>query len=428
MYVPCLSGGPTRGTRRALYANVKFGLVWLALAAYCRLNFYDDPTSFFHSPARAYETRYSRQRVQEAEEYLRALESQGQDSAPSLPASATRKRLCIGVPSVNRTSESFLTHTLTTLVDKITPEARESIHIVVLLANKSPKDHFAYGQPWLPKLADEVLVYGNPSDHRESGYRAIDYNVNGGRRGTGRVENMRLDHSVLVEACRDSSADYFALVEDDVVAAPNWFVKLQDGLQYVEKEAARRSVDWIYLRMFYSEIFMGWNAEEWPSYSKWIFSLYTAALVLILAARRYANRRNTWNGAAASNVSNNYIAASALVIWLPATIALYFMAGRASLHAMNPFRGGVREMPRYGCCAQGLVFPARQLKGVQDLFRNPPYEFAGDQILEGYAGNKGFSKWALDPSVLQHVGSKQSSSGQGVSEVWNFSFERQHGS
>jgi hypothetical protein len=81
-------------------------------------------------------------------------------------------------------------------------------------------------------------------------------------------------------------------------------------------------------------------------------------------------------------------------------------------------------MPRYGCCAQGLLFPRRQLDGVFELLRNPPYDFPGDMILEGYAGDRELKKWALDPSVFQHVGFKESSEGPRKAEVWNFRFER----
>ncbi|KAJ3533291.1 hypothetical protein NM208_g8048 [Fusarium decemcellulare] len=68
-------------------------------------------------------------------------------------------------------------------------------------------------------------------------------------------------------------------------------------------------------------------------------------------------------------------------------------------------------MPRYGCCAQGLVFPNHHLQGLQDFLREPPFQFPGDMITEDYARDRGLTKWALDPSVMQHVGLVESSEG-----------------
>ncbi|RDA96278.1 hypothetical protein CP533_1684 [Ophiocordyceps camponoti-saundersi (nom. inval.)] len=408
--------------------NAGFWLIWLSLLILCYFNSSDDPTSLFYDRSRAYEQKYSIQRAAEAKDYLQHVTEKVEQAEPD------RRLLCIGIPSINRTSESFLAYTIATLTDTLTAEDRASIRLVVLLADKSPRSHLAYGQPWLEKIADEVLLYGGDEDDvssrgNSSVYRTVPYNLykEGPGRGTGRVENMRLDHSLLVETCRDYKSPYFALIEDDVVASPDWFTKLKKGLEYVESRTAAKTgdggKDWLYLRMFYSEIFMGWNNEEWLSYSQNVFFVYTAVLLVFLA-RLLMRKRNSVAGPARSSA---IFAALLLGLWLPALIALYFVAGRVSMSRINPFAWNwhpAREMPNYGCCAQGLVFPYRHLEGIQALFRLPPYAFAGDQILEDYARDHALSKWALEPSVLQHVGLKQSSAGDQRAEVWNFSFER----
>lgn len=128
--------------------------------------------------------------------------------------------------------------------------------------------------------------------------------------------------------------------------------------------------------------------------------------------------------------AQRFLGALIFGLWLPALIALYFLSGRLSANRLNPFGlsqfHGAREMPHYGCCAQGLVLPQRHLEGFQALLRDPPYDFPGDMILEGYAEDRGLVKWALEPSVFQHVGFKESSEGQRRTEVWNFGFERQY--
>ncbi|KAK5991732.1 hypothetical protein PT974_07766 [Cladobotryum mycophilum] len=419
--------------------NAGFWLLWLLLLIFCYFNSYDDPSSIFYNTSRAYEQKYSLVRSTEAEQYLQHL------PAKHRPAQPSERFLCIGIPSVNRTSESFLAYTIATLTDTLTPDERASVHLVVLLANKSPKNHFGYGQSWLEKIADEVILYGEPpsgssNKNGSSVYRTIPFDLYDGdndghaeHRGDGRVENMRLDHSALVETCKNHGSPYFALVEDDIIASRDWFKRFKRGLTYVENQAKKTKKDWLYLRLFYSEIFMGWNNEEWLMYSKNIFLVYTVVLLVFLARFALGKKRFRYkliggSGSATTGHASRYLAALVLGLWMPALVVLYFLAGRVSVHRLNPFTWswhGAVEMPSYGCCAQGLVFPHRHLDGVLSLLRNPPYAFAGDQILEDYARDHSLAKWAIDPSVFQHVGLKQSSAGDERTEVWNFSFERQ---
>ncbi|KAL6803489.1 glycosyltransferase [Trichoderma sp. SZMC 28012] len=401
--------------------NAAFCVFWILLFIFSAIFSYDDPSSIFFNANRAYEQRFSSVRAAEADAYIRNL------PARVTPIKPVDKLLCIGIPSINRTTESFLSSTIATLSDTLTPEEHASIRIVVLLADKSPSEHFAYGQNWLEPLVDEVLLYGEPPEGSTK-YRRIPLDLKEGNiRGDGRVENMRLDHSALVEACREQEYPYFALVEDDIVTTRDWFPRFVKGLTYVEQKTKETTREWIYLRLFYSEILMGWNNEEWLGYSKIICLVYTAVLAAFLVGRKYVRV------GASSGVSphaQRYLAALVFGLWLPALIALYFLSGRLFTGRLSPFSlstlHGAREMPHYGCCAQGLVLPQRHLESFQALLRDPPYDFPGDMILEDYAEARGLVKWALEPSVFQHVGFKESSDGTRRAEVWNFGFERQY--
>ncbi|ODA83867.1 hypothetical protein RJ55_02383 [Drechmeria coniospora] len=407
---------------RASRANLVFWLAWLSLAVWCYHNSADDPSSIFYNPAKAYRLRFSTVRTSEVDRFLRQT---------NVTAPGTRQgppQLCVGIPSINRTTESFLEHTVGSLVDGLTADERALVHIVVLLADRTPQTHAAYGQEWLGRLVDEVVVYADRlaanATLPAANYHAIPFDVRGEPRGDGRVENMRLDHSVLVERCRGQEAPYFAFVEDDVIATRSWFAKFRSAVGHVERETERSGRDWIYLRLFYSELLMGWNAEESLHYAAGVVAAYTVLLLLFLELRRRHKIGPTAKGA---TQNFNHAAALVFCLWTPAVIALFFMAGRVSTHRLSPFPlSGVREMPNYGCCAQGLVFPNRHLDGFQRLLRDPPFAFAGDQILEDYARDHGLRKWALDPSVLQHAGQRESSDGPRKADVWNFSFERLH--
>ncbi|KAM0262926.1 hypothetical protein ACHAQJ_001519 [Trichoderma viride] len=401
--------------------NAAFCLFWILLFVFSSFYSYDDPSSIFFNADRAYKQRFSEVRAAEADAYVQ------NPPARVTPINPVDKLLCIGIPSVNRTTQSFLASTVATLSDTLTPEERASIRIVVLLANKSPSKHFAYGQDWLEPLVDEVLLYGEPPDGSTI-YRRIPFDLKEGNiRGDSRVENMRLDHSALVEACREHDYPYFALVEDDIVTTRDWYPRFKKGLAYVEKKTQETKREWMYLRLFYSEILMGWNNEEWLSYSKVICLVYFAVLVVFMVGRKHVRMGVSTS---VSSHTQRFLGALIFGLWLPALIALYFLSGRLSANRLNPFNmgalHGAREMPHYGCCAQGLVLPQRHLEGFQALLRDPPYDFPGDMILEGNTEDRGFVKWALEPSVFQHVGFKESSERVRKTHVWNFGFERQH--
>ncbi|KAL5619974.1 hypothetical protein FOBRF1_003220 [Fusarium oxysporum] len=410
---------------RPSHANIGFWLVWFTALIWSYHNSYDDPSSFFYKSRIAFNRRYSALREKQVDAYLE------REIFPVAHKQRTEVQvdnefLCIGIPSINRTTSGFLAHTVGSLVDTLTPNERNQIHIVVLLADKDPTKHFAYGKDWLFGLADDVLVYSNDSKTESKlNYNVLPHDVRGMGRSDDRVENIRLDHSVLFEACRRRDPTYFALIEDDIIASPDWFTRFKKGVIEVEQKATDAHKDWMYLRLFYSEIFMGWNNEEIFDYLKVVILGYTALIACLLLALRCRQRRHT-----GSFATKDFAQTVALLLglWIPACLALAFVTGRITLHRLFTRSPTVREMPRYGCCAQGLVFPNHHLQNLQDFLREPPYQFPGDMIMEDYARDNGLSKWALDPSVLQHVGLVESSDGPRRAEVWNFSFERLKGS
>ncbi|KAF5557125.1 integral membrane protein [Fusarium napiforme] len=410
---------------RPSHANIGFWLMWFTALLWSYHNSYDDPSSFFYKSRIAFDRRYSALREKQVDEYLE------REIFPVAHKQRTEVQvdnefLCIGIPSINRTTSGFLAHTVGSLVDSLTPNERNQIHIVVLLADKDPTRHFAYGKDWLFGLADDVLVYSNDSKTESKlNYKVLPHDVRGMGRSDDRVENIRLDHSVLFEACRRRDPTYFALIEDDIIATPDWFTRFKKGVMEVEQKATDAHQDWMYLRLFYSEIFMGWNNEEIFDYLKVVILGYTALIACLLLALRCRQRRH-----AGTFATKDFAQTVALLLglWIPACLALAFVTGRITLHRLFTRSPTVREMPRYGCCAQGLVFPNHHLQNLQDFLREPPFQFPGDMIMEDYARDHGLSKWALDPSVLQHVGLVESSDGPRRAEVWNFSFERLKGS
>lgn len=421
--------------RPVTIANICFFGLWIWALLYCRKHSYDDPGSIFFNPDIAYSARYSVKRIEQADEFLRLhrlkhLAINVHLGPQPEPVTSADRFLCIGIPSSSRPSDVYLARTLATLVDNLTPQQRASIFITVLLADSDPSKHLAYRQKWLSDLVDEVLVYkssANPDDEPAK-YTTI-HNIGDADRGDNMVQNTRMDSAVLADACNTWGGKYTALIEDDVIASPDWFEMLTKGVAHVQDRSQRLGYDWLYLRLFYTELFMRWTWEEFISSAQMIFVLYVVVFVIFLELRR--RRRLQLERASDSDKLSSYhtsqtfnqISSMVIGLWIPALIVLYYLAGKMAIDRLTPFPlSGVRQMPKYGCCGQGLVVPQRQVEGLATMLRTPPFDFAADQMVEIYADEKKLRKFALDQSVLQHVG-PVSDAGPNK-RVWNFGFER----
>jgi len=234
-----------------------------------------------------------------------------------------------------------------------------------------------------------------------------------------RIEHLRRDFAALATACQARSTEYFILIEDDVIASRDWFKRLQGALSLLEPRASQTNEDWLYLRLFYSEIYLGWNIGEIPVYAWNIIRVYAAFLIVFLAPQLLSHRFSihiqrrirAWR----------LLQASVLLLWLPIFIILYFMAGRL---LVNPYPRGVQLMPQYGCCSQGLVFPARHVTKLKQNLLEPSFDLPVDSIIEKIADDETMKKWALIPSAFQHVGVRGSSAEGGMRKsTWSFGFE-----
>ena len=196
------------------------------------------------------------------------------------------------MPSIQRKEEQFLGRTLASLVDTLQYEERQLLHIVVLLADTYPENHSAFEQAWLENIADEVLVYnvkeGNASDLvQPSPYRRIPWHDSlvDFRQNVDRVEHMRRDDAAVIAACQRTESSYFALVEDDIIAARDWFHRTREATVVIER-SSKTNRDWLYMRLFYTELYMGWNTEEWPIYPRNSFALFMGFASMAFLLRR----------------------------------------------------------------------------------------------------------------------------------------------
>ncbi|KAH7203199.1 region-domain-containing protein [Fusarium oxysporum] len=409
--------------RRLLIVYASLASLWVFLFQICRLYTFSDPSSFFYDSGRAYETRYSDIRQRQADELLDIAEHFPEEELAKLPLfnniantipRDSEKSICVGIPSVTRERQQFLPRAVASLVQGLSLEQRQAIHIVVLLADDDPTSHPAFRKRWLDRLVDEVLLYGNSSTTDASDrYRSVasDHSYE-----LSRNDRVHRDYATLMTACREQIAEYFALVEDDIIAAHNWLGRLSTALDKLERTEDAKN--WLYLRLFYSETYMGWNAEEWPTYLINSISVYciVSALYLLVMAIDTRRRSQTFHP------KSTILALPHLTFWTASFILLYFLAGRL---AVNSYPTGVHEMPNYGCCAQGLVIPQQHLDALGATLNTASDAIAGDSLIEYFADSHHLKKYAITPSVLQHVGRMGSSDVGGTCKVtWSFSFEK----
>ena len=100
---------------------------------------------------------------------------------------------------------------------------------------------------------------------------------------------------------------------------------------------------------------------------------------------------------------------------------------------MLPLPPGINDMPQFGCCSQSLVFPQSRAVDLIDWYGSKKVGFV-DVLTEEMADKYHEIRWALTPSVVQHIGRKSSKGDDfgkdskyhmSVAEkLWNFAFER----
>ncbi|EEY17211.1 integral membrane protein [Verticillium alfalfae VaMs.102] len=409
------------------YINFAFVSLWLLGFQYCRIHNYRDPTSYFFKPERAYRSEYSNTRILEAQRFI-----EEHAGVPSLRTNRILRpteeapRLCIGIPSFGQRPgmDDSLLHTLASLIDRLTHVERDTIYIAVLIVDNPPTKHPSFYTQQLTMFADEILGYDGHINRTKTVLPFDAGNLNPVLIPDTLSMKRKIDSDValLVDACQSTQASYFALVEDDVVASKDWFARTLEAVAFLEEKRDKSHRDWLYLRLFYSETYLGWNDEEWMCYAAWIVSAYVFVVSCLAIATRFsAPGRPTTSWRCSKHFIKIY--ASVLSLWLPLTIALYFLAGRLTMQPMSP---GVHQMSNYGCCTQALVFPKRHMEDLSHHLRDAEFELFPDQMIEILADREGLSKWALVPSAVQHVGRKSSSiAGGRTKPTWNFRFEKQ---
>jgi hypothetical protein len=389
-------------------------LVFIAIAIFYTITSVSsrDPTSLFFNARKGYESRYSAIRRQQAEAFI-ANHTDGR--TPDITKSShdeKKRKLCVGIPSTKRSGAEYLPTAVGSLLEGLTTEEREEIYIIVFIPHSRPEVHQVYNEKWLPELVDEVITY-------EFGIDRMQYIVNMEREGARLVEKSLFDYSYLLNKCAETFIPHIAIFEDDTLAMDGWYHRIMAGIHEAERQAALRhkKSDFLYLRLFYTEGFLGWNPHHWKLYlwrSICVAALPTAILVFI---RVFQPRTKL------SVTLTTTRAFLTLYAGLGVLILFYFSIGHLTV---APIPSGVQQWSRTGCCSQAFVFPNLKAQDLVAYFKERHIGYM-DVLVEDFANDRNELTFTMTPSVVQHVGRKKAESrwGRGGGEkVWSFGFEK----
>lgn len=124
-------------------ALVAFFIIYVFLVIYCRLAFYRDPTSLFFDPSVAYHRQYSSFRQHQAEKFIDSASETGFLRSDN----TTLLSLCVGIATVARDGERYFRSSIGSLLQGLTEEERQDIHLITFIAHTDPTMHPEYYSP-----------------------------------------------------------------------------------------------------------------------------------------------------------------------------------------------------------------------------------------------------------------------------------------
>ena len=385
-------------------ASILFVILYLIAVLYLRNISAHDPTSYFFDTRHGHDRIYSTTREQQAAKFIESANALTRQHTPT-----AEPTLCLGVATVSRPDKQYIGSTIGSLLEGLSDAERRHIHFVFFIAHTDQHVHPVYGEKWVETLPDTLLSYeGNATELAKIRKWEVerDYRAKG-----------LYDYSYLLQKCYETGATYIAMVEGDVLAVDGWYPRAIAATETVDTEATwdNEKSSWLYIRMFYTEMYLGWNIEELPVYVGWsvlAFLVLTMSLIGLRARSKILQRELT-----------NPTLAVITLVCLPACITLYFLAGRG---IVQPMEAGVRPMNNFGCCSQGFIFSRHVVPLILDRIQHHTVEYI-DMLMEAVAGADGLARWVVVPSLLQHIGG-QSSKGDEIADsraqmIWSFGFE-----
>ena len=395
--------------------------IYFLCVEYGRHHFYRDPGSRFFDRTRAFNKWYSNVRLEEAAALVQIY---NRTNAPEFKrqASTDPPFMCVGMNTIVRPSDLvYARDTLASLLAGLNQKERDMLYVMPLIGHINATDHPMYDEPWLSHVADRVLTYQTSETLSKPTYNRIE-ELELERKKTGQLdrEKQLTDYTHLLRACAATGATYITMVEDDVVAVDGWFHRTREALEALDKKAGPEG--WFYLRLFYSENYLGFNREDVLWYCSYIalYAIITLSVFKIVMNYVRQHRRGT---IIAQKSGPTLLMATCISYWL--AVQFVFTSGKIALLGN---RHGLIYMPMHGCCAQGITYPNSKVAPLTAWFEKNRVGFV-DTLAERLADEKpdGYDvggRWAVSPSLMQHVGAESTKGDELLAgTLWNFEFE-----
>jgi hypothetical protein len=277
--------------------------------------------------------------------------------------------LCIGLITKERFSEQkydYATQTLISLVTRTKFKYRNNISINLYNVNKTPFKLNKLFKVIDLSLNNNYYQHQNPKLNEALHYAQI----------------MKLMYER--KECK-----YALLLEDDSIAAFNWYDKLMKAIRYLEEKETNK--EWMCLKLFTSFRYYDWLIHPETVLDMFVF-IIIQFLVQFLIIKYFNYNYNTFMYA--------LIALNILILKL-------FLNGSS----VSPLGYGVKKYSQ-GFNTVAIVYPRDQLllisNYLKDTVNNYVYNnklfLAKDEAINKYRRENRLNEFILEPSLFQHVG------------------------
>lgn len=208
-------------------------LLYFGLELYGHARYWRDPHSPYFDNEKAWQSRYSDTRSEEANAFLD--HHINTTFRRSEEVASLKPRICLGMLTVARPDGvMYFPTSLGSVLAGLTQKERDELYVMPFITHTDPTRHPAYNEPWLEHITDRILLY-NETDIEK--YRHIvELEKERDRTGTPDREKHLSDYTYLMRQCGATGADYVLMMEDDVVALDGWFHRAKDGLIEAEEK------------------------------------------------------------------------------------------------------------------------------------------------------------------------------------------------